>query len=148
MFLEYELKNRKMYNDYCAKTDTMRKQLADTVQLTKVHEDKMSRLTDEIKRMDNIREQMQAEIKEFELLCQDISKDCSLVVHDVRTDFTQKFDDCKFAIDELKYESRDLKSLFRNQKTLYQQLDGHLGWQKYNIDELLKITEDLPVLYT
>lgn len=56
MFLEYELKNRKMYNDYCAKTDTMRKQLADTVQLTKVHEDKMSRLTDEIKRMDNIRE--------------------------------------------------------------------------------------------
>ena len=55
MFLEYEVKMRKMYNDYTAKTDSMRKQLADTVQLTKVHDDKMARLTEEVKRMDTTR---------------------------------------------------------------------------------------------
>lgn len=69
MFVEYEVKNRKMYNDYCATTEAMRRQLTDTVQLTKVHEDKMARMTDEIKRMENMREQMQYEIKEFEMLC-------------------------------------------------------------------------------
>ena len=55
MFLEYEVKMRKMYNDYTAKTESMRKQLSDTVQLTKVHDDKMSRLTEEVKRMDTTR---------------------------------------------------------------------------------------------
>lgn len=52
LFLEYEVKMRKMYNDHTAKTESMRKQLMDNVQLTKVHEDKMSRINDEIKRMD------------------------------------------------------------------------------------------------
>lgn len=146
MFLEYEVKNRKMYNDYCAKTETMRKQLSDTVQLTKVHEDKMARLTEEIKRMDTTRGQMQAEIKEFELLAQDINKDCHLVVQQFRADFSQTLDDCKFKLDELEYETRDVKLQFRHQKELYQQLDGQLGWQKYNIDELVKVTEDLPVI--
>lgn len=52
LFLEYEVKMRKMYNDYSSKTESMRKQLSDTVQLTKVHEDKMARISEEIKRMD------------------------------------------------------------------------------------------------
>ena len=69
LFLEYEVKMRKMYNDYSSKTESMRKQLSDTVQLTKVHEDKMARISEEIKRMDVTRGQMQEEIREFEKLC-------------------------------------------------------------------------------
>lgn len=109
MFLEYEVKMRKMYNDHTAKTESMRKQLADTVQLARVHDDKMSRLYEEVKRMDISRGQMQEEIREFERLCQDINDDCRAVIEQIRTDFHDKLDDCKFKLDEQAYVSRDVK---------------------------------------
>lgn len=50
-------------------------------------------------------------------------------------------------VDDLKAQLRLLKTKQDGSKKLFDKLDGQMGWQKYNIDKLNKLTEDLPMLY-
>ena len=83
--LDSEIKMREIVNEANQRTkkisedidrghDKMNKMIADLFQLSKVHEDKMARFQDDKATFEKSRDRLRQDVREFEKLCQDISK--------------------------------------------------------------------------
>lgn len=88
---------------------------------------------------------MKRDIKNFEQLVNDFARDQERHALETRKRLLVQLKEHCLEMDALKIENSKVMFELEANKEIFSRIDKQLGWTKYNLDTLLKATEDLPM---
>lgn len=82
------------------------KKISELNQLYNIHEDKLARFNDEKNRLTQSRDQMRADIREFEKLVQEVANMARVQTSDIQEDFNYQISNMQLKLDQIMFDHR------------------------------------------
>ena len=92
--------------EYDTNNEKVGRKIAELNQLYGIHEDKLARYNDEKNRLTQSRDQMRADIREFEKFVQEISNMGKIQVQEIQEDFTDQISKMRLSLDQIMFDHR------------------------------------------
>lgn len=96
-----------MRKEWDSTSSQVDRKLSDLGHLYKVHEDKLARYNDERTRLTQSRDQLRADIREFEKLVQELASMSKVEAAEVRQDCTEEISKLRLEIDQIMFDHRN-----------------------------------------
>lgn len=128
-------RTNKLRQDWDLDSTQVQKKLAELTQLYKVHEDKLARYNDEKARLTQSRDQLRADIREFEKLVQEVANMSKTQAMEVREEYTGQIAKIRLQVDEIMFDHRATRDYIRVQKPRVAQLDAQIDMVKRTLKD-------------
>jgi len=105
----------------------------------------MTRLVDDQRIFENSRDLLRSDIRGFEQLCQDLSDHNTRANLELKSHMRDRLSEMEADLDRLKESHREQRVIIETQRKSFQTLQSQTAWNKYQMDDMKKVTDDLHV---